>query len=262
MDLGRFGRAVRALRRRRRWRQEDLAGAAGVSRSQVGRLERGESRALTLETVDRVAGAVGASADLLLRWQGEGLDRLLDEEHARMVEAVVRRLRALGWDVAVEVSFSRFGERGSIDVLAWHPEHRALAVFEVKSVTPDMQAMLVGLDRKARLGPVIARERGWEPEVVAKVLVIGDTRTNRRRLEAHAATVAAALPAGTRQVQRWLADPGRNGLAGVWFLANGRAAAGSPRARQRVRARRSAPSSGGDRQTGGGPPDGPSSRPF
>ena len=65
---------------------------------------------------------------------------------------VVRRLRALGWDVAVEVSFSRFGERGSIDVLAFHPARRALLVTEVKSVTPDMQAMLAGLDRKARLG--------------------------------------------------------------------------------------------------------------
>jgi hypothetical protein len=61
------------------------------------------------------------------------------------------------------VSFSRYGERGSIDVLAWHPRRRALAVFEVKSVTPDMQAMFVGLDRKGRLAPGIARERGWEP---------------------------------------------------------------------------------------------------
>ncbi|MHB8893388.1 MAG: helix-turn-helix domain-containing protein [Candidatus Limnocylindrales bacterium] len=126
MDLGRFGRAVRALRFRRGWRQEDLAGAAGVSRSQVGRIERGESGKLPVDALDRVAGALGGRADLRLLWQGEGLDRLLDEAHARLVEWVVRRLKALGWEVAVEVSFARNGERGSIDVLAFHPGRRAL----------------------------------------------------------------------------------------------------------------------------------------
>ena len=71
-------------------------------------------------------------------------------------------LLALGWEVAVEVSFSRFGERGSIDVLAFYPIRRALLVSELKSVT-DMQAMLGGLDRKGRLGPAIARDRDWDP---------------------------------------------------------------------------------------------------
>ena len=123
-----------------------------MSATQVGRIERGESRRLPADTFDRVAQAAGASLDLALRWKGEALDRLLDEDHARLVELVVLKLKSLGWDVAVEVSFSRFGERGSIDVLAFHPARRALLVTEVKSVTPDMQAMLGGLDRKGRLG--------------------------------------------------------------------------------------------------------------
>ena len=106
---------------------------------------------MPVDVLDRVAQAAGASLELVLRWKGEGLDRLLDEQHARLVELVVLRLRALGWDVAVEVSFARAGERGSIDVLAFHPVHRALAIIEVKSVTPDMQAMLGGIDRKGRL---------------------------------------------------------------------------------------------------------------
>ena len=139
-----------------------------------------------------VAIALGASTDLLMRWRGEGLDRLLDEAHARLVEVVVRRLRSLGWEVAVEVSFSRGGERGSIDVLAFHPAERALVVIEVKSVTPDLQAMLVGIDRKARLGAAIARDRGWFPNRVARILVLWNTRTNRRRVEAHAPACAQA----------------------------------------------------------------------
>ena len=57
------------------------------------------------------------TAGIALRWHGEELDRLLDEAHARLVDEVVRRSTVLGWVVAVEVSFSRYGERGSIDVL-------------------------------------------------------------------------------------------------------------------------------------------------
>ena len=209
MDLKKVGRAVRTLRVRRGWRQEDLGRAVGVSRSVVWRVERGRRPGITIDTLDALAAALGASIDLVLRWEGEGLDRLLDEGHARLVDEVVRRLTALGWVVAVEVSFSRYGERGSIDVMAWHPERRALVVIEVKSVTPDMQAMLSGIDRKARLGPAIARERGWPADVAARVLVIWDTTTNRRRLAAHAASVRTALPAGSREIARVAAGPGR-----------------------------------------------------
>jgi XRE family transcriptional regulator, regulator of sulfur utilization len=235
VDLARFGRSVRALRVRRGWRQEDLADEAGVGRSVVGRMERGERAGLTLDTLEAIAAALGATADLTLRWHGEGMDRLLDEGHARLVDAVVRRLTTLGWDVAVEVSFSRYGERGSIDVMAWHPGRRALVVIEVKSVTPDMQAMLGGIDRKARLGPAIARERGWAAGAAARILVVWDTRTNWRRIEAHGPSVRAALPAGTREVTTWLADPVSAPVAGVWFVADVRGGDGKGLRRQRVR---------------------------
>jgi hypothetical protein len=224
--------------------------------AQVGRVERGESGSMPADALGRVAAALGARAELRVLWQGEGLDRLLDEAHARLVEWVVRRLRALGWDVAVEVSFARNGERGSIDVLAFHPGRRALLVIEVKSVTPDMQAMLGGLDRKARLGPAIARERGWDPATVARVLVLGDTRTNRRRMEAHGATIRSALPAGTREITRWVADPVAPAPSGVWFVSDVRGADGNPVRRHRVRARRTRPRVPGSSNSGSGPPGG------
>jgi transcriptional regulator with XRE-family HTH domain len=235
VDLARFGRAVRALRFRRGWRQADVAERAAVSRAIVGRVERGERTGLSIDDIDRVAEALGATADLRLSWQGEGMDRLLDEAHARLVDAVVRRLRALGWDVAVEVTFSRYGERGSIDVMAFHPGCRALVVIEVKSVTPDMQAMIAGIDRKARLAPALALDRGWDAAVVARVLVIGDTRTNRRRLDEHQATLSVALPARTRDVLRWLHDPAGGAVSGIWILSDGRLADGTRRRRHRVR---------------------------
>jgi transcriptional regulator with XRE-family HTH domain len=240
MDLLRLGRGVRALRQRRGWRQSDLAGAAGLSRPVVGRIERGESAAVSISDLSAVAIALESSLDVVLRWKGEGLDRLLDDDHARIVERLVAWLRAHGWVVAVEVSFSRFGERGSIDVMAFHPATRALAVFEVKSVTPDMQAMLAGLDRKARLGPAIAKERGWNAAVTARILVLADTSTNRRRLARFGAMVSAALPAGTWDVRHWLEEPTTQAIAGVWFLAYDRAAGTNRSRRLRVRVGRGA----------------------
>ena len=41
----------------------------------------------------RAAAALGATVDLRLRWNGEQLDRLLDEAHAHLVELVASSVR-------------------------------------------------------------------------------------------------------------------------------------------------------------------------
>ena len=93
--------------------------------------------------------------------------------------------------------FNIRGERGSIDILAFHRATGSLLVIEVKSVVPDLQAMLSGLDRKSRLAPEIARERGWPVKTVTRLLVLPDDRTARRRIDAYATTFETALPART-----------------------------------------------------------------
>ena len=123
--------------------------------------------------------ALGARLDCRLLWNGEALDRLLDESHAALVETVVLWLTSLGWEVATEVSFSIRGERGSIDVLAFHPATATLLVVEVKSVVPDVQATFVTLDRKTRLASEIARGRGWRPSRLGRLLVVVGPRVSR-----------------------------------------------------------------------------------
>ena len=104
-----------------------------------------------------MAEALGARLSVRVYWHGEELDRLLDAAHAGIVDQVVALLVANGWEVVPEATFNHFGERGSVDVLAWHPIHRALLIIEVKSVVPDVQALLAGVDRKVRIAPAIAR---------------------------------------------------------------------------------------------------------
>jgi len=218
VDPIRFGLGVRALRRRRRWTQAVLATRTGLSRAVIGRIERGKADRVAVHTLRRVAVELGARVDVRLLWHAEGLDRLLDERHAALVDQTLDLLAGLGWTAAAEVSFSIRGERGSIDVLAFHPRTGSLLVVEVKSVVPDLQAMLVALDRKGRLGREIARERGWAAGSVTKLLVLPDDRTARRRVGALVATFRAALPARTVEVRRWLKAPVGTGH-GVLFLA-------------------------------------------
>ena len=207
MDPVRLGHACRALRIRRRWRQEDLAGRAKVSRSTISRLERGRLGAITVSKLRRVTEALEADLDVRVRWNGESLDRLLDHAHAVLVEVVVDRLKSAGWEVEVEVSFAIGGERGSIDVAAYHRDRGIVLVVEVKSVVPDSQATIHGLDRKARLAPQVAKARGWACRGVARLLVIGDSSTSRRRISQLGSTYGVAFPMVGRAMLGWLRQP-------------------------------------------------------
>jgi transcriptional regulator with XRE-family HTH domain len=234
MDAVRFGRSVRALRRRRQWRQQDLAEAAGISRSVISRIELGHGDRMTVRVLERVTTALGARVRWSIEWNGEAMDRLLDEDHAHLVERIVRWLGRHGWAVAVEVSFSVFGERGSVDVLALHEPTGCLLVVEAKTVVPDLQAMLTSLDRKARLGARIAQDRDWQASSVSRLLVIAEDRTARRRVSAAEATFRRAFPDRTPDVRAFVRAPDRGrAIAGLVFLT------GAPHMGTRHRIRRS-----------------------
>ena len=132
MDDRRVGLLVRALRRRRRWRQADLAEAAGVSQSTVSRLERGHLDVLDLRVIRRMLGAVEARGELDVRWRGGLSDQLLDERHAALGMCAAVIVQGLGWQVIPEVTFQHFGERGSIDLFASQRESRAVCIIELE----------------------------------------------------------------------------------------------------------------------------------
>jgi transcriptional regulator with XRE-family HTH domain len=95
-----------------------LAKSAGVSQSLISAVEHGHLAGVSIGTMRNVVGALGVRMELELRWRGGAIDRLLDERHAVLVGRTVLLLRRCGWATEIEVSYARYGERGSIDVLA------------------------------------------------------------------------------------------------------------------------------------------------
>ncbi|MEA2632413.1 MAG: Helix-turn-helix domain, partial [Chloroflexota bacterium] len=220
MNDPRLGTVIRALRRRKNWRQRDLASAAGVSQPLISKLERGEIGDVNVDTVRAVTAALDATLSIDVRWHGGAIDRLLDEKHARIVGASADLLALCSWLTEVEVSYSVYGERGSIDILAWHEGARALLVIEVKSELVSVEATLRKLDEKTRLAGTVARERfGWRSESVARMLVLPSNSTERRRVARHDAALGAALPLRYDDLRAWLRRP-IGPMSGILFVAD------------------------------------------
>jgi transcriptional regulator with XRE-family HTH domain len=194
----RIGAALRSVRRRKGWSQEELARKARVSQPGVSRMERGHISSMRLND----------------------LDRLLNARHSELHELVARWFadELPDWVLAPEVSFSIYGERGVIDILAWHEMTGSLLVIELKTAIADVNELLGTMDRKKRLAAQVASERGWLPTSVSAWLIVADTRTNRRRLDAHMAVIRNAMPDGTWAIRRWLRRP-RETIAAVTVWA-------------------------------------------
>jgi len=209
MDGLRIGRTVRALRHRLGWRQADLAARAGVSQSLVSLIERGRIEAVAVGKLVAVLRALDADLVLLARWRGGDLDRLLDEAHAGLVGATAAMLATAGWSVEVEVTYSIDYERGSIDLLGWSAGSAALLVVEVKSELVSVEETLRRHDAKARLAARIAADRfGWQARSIARLLVLPEGTTSRRRVSRHDAVLQRAYPLRGVEARAWLSAPG------------------------------------------------------
>lgn len=177
------GRVLRMLRLRRDWRQSDVAEKAGISSSAVGRHENGVIGLLGI--LEKHAAVFGLRVDVRVVGRAGSLIRLADEEHARIVERVAGWFRAQGCLTETEASFSEWGERGRIDLLAFDAATRALVIVEVKTQLLDLQELFGSLNVKERLGARIAERRGWKPVRLVTVLAVANTAANRRVVRDH-----------------------------------------------------------------------------
>ncbi len=238
MDDIQLGARFRAVRMRLGWRQTDVAARAGVSSSLVSLVERGHLDRLALATLRRIAGTLDIRIDMVARWRGGELERLVNAAHETLREEVARLLSGLsGWTQSPEVSFAVYGERGVIDILALHERTGALLVIELKTELVSLEDLLATMDRRLRLARAIAGERGWAAKTVSAWVVLGESDTNRRRVRAHATTLRSAFPAGGHAMRSWLRRP-TGPIRALSFWANSNAGGGVRRVAARKRVRR------------------------
>lgn len=209
-----IGPKVRALRKRRGWRQRDLADRLRCSRELISRIENDRLDNVPFGKVQACVDVLGAYLRVDVQWQGERLARLIDARHAALQNQFVELLEELGWTVRVEVSFNHYGDRGRIDILAWHPATRTLAVVEIKSRMDNVEETLGRIDVKTRLAREIAAEFGWQAAHVVPMLVLAEGTTQRRHLAQHAALFRRFELRG-RAALAWLRLPQRGRPLGV-----------------------------------------------
>ena len=192
----------------------------------------------TVRTLRKTCEPLDIDLQVYGRWRGGELDRLLDAGHAALQDAFAQLLSAAGWLVRAEVTFSRYGERGSIDLLAFHPATGALLIVEIKTIIADLQGLLRPIDVKVRLAREVARTLGWDARVIVPCLVIAEDSTARRRLASHEALFSRFDLRGWR-ARHWIRnlDGAPRGLLLFLKLPDGTRGPVSRPGQQRVRPR-------------------------
>ena len=197
MSDQRVGAVMRAVRLRRGWRQADVAARAGVS-ALAGFPDRARPRrdSDVSTRLRSVAAVLDIRLDVVPRWRGGELDRLLNSRHAALTEAVARWLteRRAG-RCFPEVSFAIARRAGLIDLLGLarcdsHPAGRR---------GQDRDRRRPGADRSLwiarRAWPrVIARDRGWIPAGVVDIARDGRQRHKSAASVRALGVVALRLP--------------------------------------------------------------------
>lgn len=198
----------------------------GVSRDTISRMENDRLDNVPAGTVQACVEALGAYLRMEVAWQGERLPRLIDARHAVLQNTFVLLLAAMGWDARVEVSFNHFGDRGRIDVAAFHAATRTMAIVEIKPDIDDAQETVGRLDVKVRLAKTIAAELGWDAFRVVPVLVLESGASPRRHVRAHEGLFQRFALRG-RAALAWLRAPTAS-ASGLLIFIEPRAESGSP----------------------------------
>jgi transcriptional regulator with XRE-family HTH domain len=210
MDDQQIGALIRAVRMRRGMRQLDVATAAGLSQACISTVERGHLAGLSIDSLRRIGAVLDIRVEFVARWRAGDAGRLLSRRHSLMAESFAAFIATQpGWQTEPEVSFSIFGERGSIDQLAWHDPTAHLLVVELKTEFVDVNEMLGTLDRKRRLARAIGAARGMAARAVSCWLIVDDTHTNQTSRGAARVVAEITVPARWSWAARLPSGPGR-----------------------------------------------------
>lgn len=206
--------------------QERLATKVGVTRSHIGKIERGVGNP-TVRVMEAMAEALGIELDLVARMPIiHDHPQPRDAVHARCSAYVDRRLRTLDLAAAREVEVVHGRSHGWIDLLAFDERAGTLFLIEIKTRLHDLGAIERQLSWYERSAWAIGRGQGWSAREVRSWLLVlaseeveASLRANRDLFDhafpTRAPTMLSDLAGSTpqRQTRRGLAmiDPANRG---------------------------------------------------
>ncbi len=195
-DLRRnVGSQLLDLRDERELSQRAVAGAVGVSRSQLAKAEAGDAN-LTLQSLTALATALGTEASLRL-YPATG-PRLRDHVQVRLIEALLERVHPR-WRARLEVPVYR-PVRGVIDLILVEPESGDVVGGEAHSEIRRVERQLRWAAEKVDALPSAS---GWpwmarQPRV-GRLLLIRSTSAMRAIVDDSPTLFAAAYPGATSE---------------------------------------------------------------
>jgi transcriptional regulator with XRE-family HTH domain len=152
--------------------QQELAMAAGVSRSHIAGVESGRVNP-SIDLVWRIAERLGIEIDvihrspILLGRRTSG-----DLVHARCSGYIEGRLGDAGWLMRREVEVMADRAHGWIDLLAFEPISRTLVIVEIKTRLDDLGAVERQLGWYERHAMDVAHAVGWRPRRILTWLIL------------------------------------------------------------------------------------------
>lgn len=188
--------------------QRQVADAVGLSRGYIAAIERLRANP-SLDVVDRISGALGLEAELVLRPPMViGAHGQRDLVHARCTGYVERRLRTAGWQTAREVEVIQGRSHGWIDLIAFHPVTETLLVIEIKTRLDDLGSVERQLGWYGRSAGDAARRLGWRPRRIVSWLLVLASEEVENVVRHNRDVLRRAFPFRAREMLEWLSDGG------------------------------------------------------
>ena len=183
--------------------QAAVARRTGMSRTVLGRIERGGAAPITVVLASRLAAVLGL--DLSVRLYPAG-PPLRDAAHVALLEKFKSRVSTrFAWRNEVPVGPPGGSRAWDSQLLLGGDGQRLTLGVEGETRLRDLQATLRRIELKQR-----------DSGVDRVILVLRDSRSNRLAARGAQALLAATFPVGARRLLRALRegrDPGGNGLA-------------------------------------------------
>ena len=206
--------AVRDTRRATGLTQAQLASRAEMSQSRVSQFESGDIDCVSVGEAGRLLDVLGIRTEVaFVRPYVVSGPRQRDAAHARCVAYAAGRLRAMGFDVRLEVEIHGDRSHGWIDVLAYHAGLQTMFVAEIKTELVDLGAVQRQVAWYARSADAVGRSFGWRINAKVSALLVLATDANETRLTENRHLLREAFPTRAAHLFDWLEAPTSDPLA-------------------------------------------------